>query len=73
MPSENRLSPANRIHLPPILSASRPATGATNIETTDIGAVVRPACSADRSSTDCRKMVSGRNSPNMPNAIDPTT
>ena len=59
--------------MPPIRSAIRPATGATNIEISDIGAVVRPACSADRPSTDCRKMVNGRNSPNMPNAIDMTT
>ena len=73
MPAENRLSPTNRIHLPPMRSASRPATGATNIEISDIGAVVRPACRAVSPSTDCRKMVSGRNRPNMPNAMDMTT
>ena len=54
MPPANRLTPTNRIHLPPTRSAKRPATGATNIEISDIGAVVRPACSAVRPSTDCR-------------------
>ena len=60
-------------HLPVVNTSSSLATGATNIEISDIGAVVRPACSADRPSTDCRKMVNGRNSPNMPNAMDMTT
>jgi hypothetical protein len=73
MPPANRPTPKNRIHLPPTLSAYRPASGATNIEITDIGAVVRPACSADRPSTVCRKIVSGRNSPNMPKLIAVTT
>jgi len=73
MPVENRLSPTNRIHLPPNRSDSRPANGAITIAISDIGAVVRPACSAESPSTDCRKMVSGRNRPNMPNAIDMTT
>jgi hypothetical protein len=42
------------MNLPPIRSVIRPATGATNIETSEAGAIVRPAFSAEKPSTDCR-------------------
>ena len=73
MPAEKKASPATSIHLPPIRSANRPAAGAINMETTDIGASANPARSALSPSTDCRKMTSGRNSPSMPNAMAPLT
>ena len=40
------------MYLPPILSVSRPATGATNIDTSEAGAIVRPAFSAVNPRTD---------------------
>ncbi len=42
------------MYLPPILSVSRPATGATTIDSSEAGAMVRPARSAEKPSTDCR-------------------
>ena len=42
------------MYLPPILSVIRPATGATNIEISEAGAMARPALSAEKPSTDCR-------------------
>ena len=46
--------PLRRMYLPPILSARRPANGATNIDVSDIGANVRPAVKAEKPRTDCR-------------------
>ena len=50
----NSISPDIRMYLPPILSVRRPATGATNMEMSDAGAIVRPAFSAENPSTDWR-------------------
>ena len=66
MPTLKQLSPASRMYLPPNRSVARPAMGATTIETSDIGAKVRPAFRALKPSTDCKKIVSGRNRPIMP-------
>jgi hypothetical protein len=52
MPPANRNSPVIRMNLPPILSVRRPATGATNIDTSEAGAIVRPAFSAVNPRTD---------------------
>jgi len=54
MPPANSTRPSIRMYLPPIRSDIRPATGATNIETSEAGAIVRPALSAEKPSTDCR-------------------
>ncbi len=54
IPTANRNRPVIRMYLPPILSVIRPATGATNIAITDAGAMVSPAFSAEKPSTDCR-------------------
>ena len=54
MPTANRLSPLTRIHLPPVLSVSRPRNGAMTIITSEDGAMVRPALSAEKPSADCR-------------------
>jgi len=54
IPMANRLSPLTRIHLPPVLSVSRPRNGATAIITTEEGAMVRPALSAEKPRADCR-------------------
>src|SRR2546429_3427778 len=52
--------PVRRMYLPPILSARRPANGATTIDVSDIGANVSPAVRAENQRTDCRQIVSGR-------------
>ena len=54
IPAPNRISPDMRMNLPPILSVIRPATGATNIDTREAGAIVSPAFSAENPRTDCR-------------------
>ena len=54
MPIVNRTMPAIRMYLPPTRSASRPANGAVTIETSDIGARVSPATSAENPRADCR-------------------
>jgi len=54
MPSANKLRPVSRMYLPPILSVSRPRPGARMIITTEEGAMVRPAFSAEKPSADCR-------------------
>jgi len=54
IPAPNRISPDIRMNLPPILSVIRPATGATNTDTRDAGAIVSPAFSAENPRTDCR-------------------
>ena len=54
MPAANRVRPDIRMYLPPIRSVIRPATGATNIEMSEAGAIVRPAFSAEKPRTDCR-------------------
>ncbi len=54
MPTPNRVSPDIRMYLPPILSVIRPATGATNNETSEAGAMASPAFSAENPRTDCR-------------------
>ena len=41
-----------RMYLPPILSVVLPATGATNIETSEAGAITSPAFSAENPRTD---------------------
>src|SRR5215475_15890233 len=46
-PTANNIRPDIRMYLPPIRSVMRPATGATNIDTTDAGAMVKPALSAE--------------------------
>ena len=40
------------MYLPPILSTIRPATGATNMDISEAGAMVSPAFSAEKPSTD---------------------
>ncbi len=52
MPTPNRVRPDMRMNLPPILSTIRPATGATNIDTTEAGAMTSPAFSAVKPRTD---------------------
>ncbi len=54
IPMANRESPATRIHLPPVLSVSRPRNGARAIITSEEGAIVRPALSAEKPSADCK-------------------
>ena len=54
IPAPNSASPDIRMYLPPIRSVNRPATGAMNIDSTEAGAMVRPAFSAEKPSTDCR-------------------
>ncbi len=54
MPTANSVRPLIRMYLPPILSVSRPATGARNIDISEAGARVSPARSAVKPSTDCR-------------------
>src|SRR5262245_14666265 len=46
-PTANNIRPDSKMYFPPILSVILPATGATNIETIDAGAIVRPALSAE--------------------------
>ena len=53
-PIANSISPDIRMYLPPIRSVMRPATGATNMETIDAGAMVSPALSAEKPSADWR-------------------
>ena len=53
-PMANNIRPDIRMYFPPILSVIRPATGATNMEMIDAGAIVRPALSAEKPSADCR-------------------
>ena len=54
MPAANRVRPQVRMNLPPILSVSRPRKGAAKIMTTEAGAMVRPAFSAEKPSASCR-------------------
>ena len=54
VPVAKRTRPVMRKYLPPNRSTSRPEKGATTIETSDSGATVKPAESADIPSTDCR-------------------
>src|SRR5215472_6765722 len=54
MPPAKSTRPTIKMYLPPIRSDIRPATGATNMETSEAGAIVRPALSAENPSTDCR-------------------
>jgi hypothetical protein len=42
------------MYFPPMRSDIRPATGATNIDTSEAGAIVSPALSAENPSTDWR-------------------
>src|SRR5438046_3777117 len=66
MPTLKQLSPASRTYVPPNRAVARRAMGAMTIEVSDIGAKVRPAFNALKPSTDCRKIVSGKNRPIMP-------
>ena len=53
IPTPNRIRPDMRMNFPPILSVSgRPRS--RNIETSEAGAMVSPAFSAENPSTDCR-------------------
>ena len=52
MPTPNRIRPDMRMYLPPILSVIRPATGATNMDTSEAGAMTSPAFSAEKPRTD---------------------
>jgi len=54
IPMANSESPVTRMYLPPILSVSRPRNGAAAIITSEDGAMVRPAFSAEKPSADCR-------------------
>ncbi len=51
---ENRLSPVTRMYLPPVLSVRLPGKGTTAIITSEEGAKVRPAFSAEKPSADRR-------------------
>jgi hypothetical protein len=73
MPLAQKTRPVMSVSLPPYLSASRPAIGALATEASDIGARIKPACSALNESTDCRKMTSGRKRPSIPKEIAATT
>ena len=59
MPVAHSDRPATRMYLPPKRSDIRPANGAVNIDTSDIGANARPACSALSPSTICMACASG--------------
>ena len=54
IPTPNSTSPVIRMYLPPTRSDRRPAMGAVNIASTEAGARVRPAFSAEKPTTDCR-------------------
>ena len=54
LPTANSSSPRTRMYLPPIRSAIRPASGASGMETRDIGMIARPAWRAVMPSTDWR-------------------
>src|ERR1700736_3449340 len=66
MPAAKHVRPNIRMYLPPMRSVARPDNGATNIDVSGMGAIVRPALRALKPRTDCRKIVSGRKSPIMP-------
>ena len=54
IPRANRVRPDIRMYLPPILSVSLPAAGATNTEMSEAGASASPAFSAENPRTDWR-------------------
>ena len=54
MPTANRVRPQIRMYLPPVLSVSLPRKGATKIITSEEGARVSPALSAEKPRADCR-------------------
>src|SRR2546423_789669 len=66
IPAAKQVRPNIRIYFPPTRSVARPDKGATSIEVSGMGASVSPALSALKPSTDCRKIVKGRNSPIIP-------
>src|ERR1700737_376456 len=66
MPAAKHVRPNIRMYLPPTRSVARPDNGATNIDVSGMGAIVRPALRALEPRTDCRKIVSGRKRPIMP-------
>src|SRR5262249_57673861 len=66
MPTANRVRPQIRMYLPPVLSVSLPRKGAAKIITSEEGARVSPALSAEKPRGGCREMVNGREKPRHP-------